>query len=258
MIRYVPSTVHGRTCMIAALTAAQLDRACGCKLAAVNTRSLGIAMAVAAMNGGGLMNSYSRAKSQMFRAWHKITMIDPLPRQDEADGKVHLGSPSSTRGRNIQLGIDRSGDTFRTFHEVRDEQYRHLDDCGEAAFLAGYFRPVVDMSTHEAVTTGSKRGKHPKTRADKFGRQRIRSSFSAASSPPSMQRDGAASSPRARPAGEASVSLASPAHSSRAAAASWPQRLPVAFDMNAANSPRSRPDNGLDCGSSSGNLYGPG
>jgi hypothetical protein len=72
---------------------------------------------------------------------------------------------------------------------------------------------------------------------DKFDRQRIQASFSAASSPLSMQRDGASSPPRARPAGEASASLASPAHSSRAAAASWPQRLPAALGMDAANSP---------------------
>lgn len=188
------------------------------------------------MNGGGVMNSYRRAKSQMFRAWHRITMIDSLPHQDETDGEVHLEFAVVHAGRNIQLGIDRSGDTFRTFHEVRNEQYRHLDDCGEAAFLAGYFRP----RRHAHPRGRHDRGKAWQASQDQDGQVRSSTNsvqFSAASSPPSMQRDGAASSPRARPAGEASVSLASPAHSSRAAAASWPQRLPVAFDIDAANSP---------------------
>jgi hypothetical protein len=89
----------------------------------------------------------------------------------------------------------------------------------------------------EAIVAEVKRGKPRKIKADKFDRQRIHSSLSAASSPLSMRRDGASSPSRARPAGEALVSLASSAHSSRAAAASWPQRLPATFDMDAANSP---------------------
>ena len=45
--------------MVPEWTVAQLDRACGCKPAAVDERSLGVVKAVAAMNGGGLMNSDS-------------------------------------------------------------------------------------------------------------------------------------------------------------------------------------------------------
>ena len=164
----------------------------------------------------------------MFRVGHKVTMIDPRPWQE-------LGVVNTSR--DIELGIDGSSDTFLTSHEIRNERYRYLDDYGEAAFFAGYFRPVVDISDLEAIMTEVKRGKPGKIKADKLDRQRIHSSFSAASSPLSMQRDGATSPPRARLAGEASVSLASPAHSSRAAAASWPQRLPAAFDMDTANSP---------------------
>jgi hypothetical protein len=59
MIRYVPIAVRGRKYMVPEWTVAQLDRAYGCKPAAVDGRSLGVARAVAAMNGGGLMNSYS-------------------------------------------------------------------------------------------------------------------------------------------------------------------------------------------------------
>ena len=62
MIRYVPITVRGRKYMVPEWTVAQLDRACGCELPAVDERSLGVARAVAAMNGGGLMNSYSRGE----------------------------------------------------------------------------------------------------------------------------------------------------------------------------------------------------
>lgn len=62
MIRYVPITVRGRKYMVPEWTVAQLDRAYGCKPAAVDERSLGVARAVAAMNGGGLMNSYSRGE----------------------------------------------------------------------------------------------------------------------------------------------------------------------------------------------------
>ena len=57
MIRYAPITVRGRKYMVPEWTVALLDRAYGCKPAAVDERSLGVARAVAAMNGGGLMNS---------------------------------------------------------------------------------------------------------------------------------------------------------------------------------------------------------
>jgi len=60
VIRYVPITVRSRKCMVPEWTIVRLDRACGCKPAAVDARSLGVARAVAAMNGGGLMNSYRR------------------------------------------------------------------------------------------------------------------------------------------------------------------------------------------------------
>jgi hypothetical protein len=173
----------------------------------------------------------------MFRVRQKVTMTDPRPWQDEANGEVYLEFGVVYTIRDIELGIDGSGDTFLTFHEIRNERYRYLDDYGEAAFFAGYFRPVVDMSDLAAIVTEVKRGKPRKIEADKFDRQRIQSSFSAASSPLSMQRDGAASPSRARPAGEALASPASPAYSSRAAAASWPQRLPAVLDMDAANSP---------------------
>ncbi len=173
----------------------------------------------------------------MFRVGQKVTMIYPCPWQDEADGKVFPEFGVFYTIRDIELGIDGSGDTFLTSYEIRNKRYRYLDDYGEAAFFAGYFRPVVDISDLEAIVTEVKRGKPRKIKADKFDRQRIHSSFSAASSPLSMQRDGATSPSRARPAGEASVSIALPAHSSRAAAASWPQRLPAAVDMDAANSP---------------------
>jgi hypothetical protein len=172
----------------------------------------------------------------MFRVRQKITMIDPRPWQVEANGEVYLEFGVVYTIRDIELGIDGSGDTSLTFFEIRNERYRYLDDYGEPAFFAGYFRPVVDMPDLEAIVTEVKRGKPRKIKADKFDRQPIHSSFSAASSPLSMQRDGASLS-RARPAGEALVSLASPAHSSRAAAASWPQRLPATSDMDAANSP---------------------
>jgi hypothetical protein len=62
MIRYVPITVRGRKYMVPEWTVPHLDRACGYKLAAVDERSLGVARAVAAMNGGGLMNSYRRGE----------------------------------------------------------------------------------------------------------------------------------------------------------------------------------------------------
>jgi hypothetical protein len=42
------------------MAVARLDRTCGCKPAAVDERSLGVATGVAPMNGGGLMNSYRR------------------------------------------------------------------------------------------------------------------------------------------------------------------------------------------------------
>ena len=173
----------------------------------------------------------------MFRVGQKVTMIDPRPWQDEANGEVYLELGVVYTIRDTELGIGGSGHTFLTFYEIRNERYRYCDDYGEAAFFAGYFRPVVDMSDLEAIVAEVKRGKPRKIKADKFDRQRIHSSFSAASSPLSMQRDGASSPSRVRQAGEALVSLASPAHSSRAAAASWPQRLPATFDMNAANSP---------------------
>jgi hypothetical protein len=237
MIRYVPITVRGRKYMVPEWTVPHLDRACGCKPAAVDVRSLGVARAVAAMNGGGLMDSYRREKGSMFRVRHKVTMIDPRPWQDKADGEVYPEFGVVNTIRDIELGIDGSGDAFLTFYEIRNERYRYLDDYGEAAFFADYFRPVVDIFDLEAIVTEVKRGRPRKIKADKFDRQRIHFSFSAASSPPSMQRDGATSPSRARPAGEALVSLASPAYSSRAAAASWPQRLPAAFDMDAANSP---------------------
>lgn len=186
------------------------------------------------MNGGGLMNSYRHGE---LLVGQKVAMIDPRPRQDEANGEAYLEFGVVYTIRDIELSVDISSDTFLTFYEIRNEQYRYLDGYGEAAFFAGYFRPVVNMSALEAVATEVKRGKPRKIKTDQFDRQRIHSSFSAASSPLSMQRDGASSPSRARPAGEALVSLASPADSSRAAAASWPQRLPAAFDMDAANSP---------------------
>jgi hypothetical protein len=173
----------------------------------------------------------------MFRVGQKVTMIDPRPGQDEADGEVYPEFGVVYTIRDIELGIDGSRDTFLTFHEIRIERYPYLDDYGDAEFFAGFFRPVVDISDLEAIVTVVKRGKPSKINADKFDRKRIHSSFSAASSPLSMQRDGATSPSRARPAGEALISLASPAHHGRAAAASWPQRLPAAFDMDVANSP---------------------
>jgi hypothetical protein len=110
-------------------------------------------------------------------------------------------------------------------------------DRGDAGLFADYFRPVGDISDLATIVTEVERGKSSKIKADKFDRQRIHSSFSAASSPLSMQRGGATSSLRARPAGEALASFASPAHSSRAAAASWPKRLPAVLNVDAANSP---------------------
>jgi hypothetical protein len=173
----------------------------------------------------------------MFHVGQKVTMIDPRQWQDEADGEAYPVFGVLYTIRDIELGVDGSGDTFLNFHEIRNERYRYLGDYGEAAFFAGYFRPVVNISDRDPILADVKRGKPRRIQADKFDRQRIHSSFSAASSPPSMQRNGATSSSRARPAGEALASLASPAHSSRAAAASWPRRLPAAFDMDAANSP---------------------
>lgn len=234
MIRDVFNTARGRKYMVPEWTVAQLDRACGCELAAVDERSLGIARAVAAMNGGGLMNSYRHGE---LLVGQKVAMIDPRPRQDEANGEVYLEFGVVDTIRDIELSVEVSSDTSLTFYEIRNEQCRYLDGYGEAAFFASYFRPVADMFALETVATEVKHGKSRRIKTDQFDRQRIHSSFSAASSPLSMQRDGASSPPRARPAGEASASLASPAHSSRAAAASWPRRLPATFDMDAANSP---------------------
>ena len=64
MICYVPITARGRKYMVPEWTVAQFDRACGCKPAAVDERSLGVARAAAAMNGGGLMNSYRRGEGR--------------------------------------------------------------------------------------------------------------------------------------------------------------------------------------------------
>jgi len=232
MIRHVPITVRGRK-HSAGMTVARLDRACGCKPAAVDEPGLGVARGLAPMNGGGLMNSCDREEGWMFRVGQRVTMIDPRPWQNEADGEVY----PAFGVRDIEPSIDKSGYMVLNFHEIGNEQYRYLGDYGEAAFFAGHFRPVVDISDLQAIQTEVKRGKPRKIQADKFDRQRIHSSSSAASSPLSIQRDGATSPSRARPAGEASVFFASPAHSSRAAAASWPQRLPAAFDMDAAGSP---------------------
>ena len=224
MIRYVSAIVLSRKCMVPEWTVTKLDRTCGCAPAAVDERILGLAKGVAAMNGGGLMNSCRRGQEQMFRRGHKVT-IDPRPWQNEADGEVYLEFVVAYTIHDIELGFD----------EVRNERCQYLDDHGEAPFFAGCFWPVVDLSDLEAIVTEVKRDKPRKIKADKFDRQRIHSSFSAASSPLSMHRDGASSPSRARLAGEALASLALPAHSSRAAAASWPQRLPAVLD--AANFP---------------------
>lgn len=60
MIRYVSTIVRSRKYMVPEWTITQLDRACGCKPAVVDERSLRIARAVAAVHGGGLMNSCRR------------------------------------------------------------------------------------------------------------------------------------------------------------------------------------------------------
>src|SRR5262249_55815720 len=112
--------------------------------------------------------------------------------------------------------VELGGETFLTLHEIRNERCGYLGDHGAATFFAGYFRPVVNDL--EAVVNEIRRGKTHKIKADKFDRQCIHSSFPAASSSLSMQRDGATPPSGARPAGEVLAALASPAHSSRAAA----------------------------------------
>lgn len=111
---------------------------------------------------------------------------------------------------------------------------------------------LVDMPTHEAVTTAAKRGKRHKTKTDKFGRQRIQSSSPLHLHP----RACSVTAPRlphvrARPA-----RLQSPlprrhilaelrrlrGRSASQSRWTWMRQTP----------PRSRSDNGLDCGSSSG------
>jgi hypothetical protein len=69
-----------------------------------------------------------------------------------------------------------------------------------------------------------------------------------------MQRDGATSPSRARPAGEALARLASPAHSSRAAALHGRSASQPRLARTRQTPPQSRSENGpdSDCGSSSG------
>lgn len=131
----------------------------------------------------------------------------------------------------------------RCVHDYAEPAYlvpRCLDDYGESAFFAGYLRPAVDAFDLGAIVAQVEPGKPRTVRADKSDRPHTRSRFTSASLPLNIERDGALSLSCARPAGEALASPASPASSSRAAAASWPQRLPATFDMDAATPPQSR------------------